>query len=72
MNSRKIKTSRTFYGKSGVSDPLAPFASPPYPASTLLCSGFEPEVSQKKTAESAAKMPNQSDIFDPNQSLKCP
>jgi len=48
MNSRKIKTSRTFYGKSGVSDPLAPFASPPYPASTPLCRGVSPEVSQKK------------------------
>ncbi|MGF6773814.1 hypothetical protein P3T18_006328 [Paraburkholderia sp. GAS199] len=28
MNSRKIKTSRTFYGKSDISDPLPPLYAP--------------------------------------------
>ncbi|SIT46720.1 hypothetical protein BN2475_690023 [Paraburkholderia ribeironis] len=65
MNSRKIKTSRTFYGKSDISDPLATLA--------LGCaSRAAPEVSQKKNDRSAAKTPNFPNNFDPNQVLKRP
>jgi hypothetical protein len=42
MNSRKIKTSRTFYGKSGISEPLAAR----HPAAVPRAA---PPVSQKKT-----------------------
>jgi len=67
MNSRKIKTSRTFYGKSDVSDPLATpraAALPQFGLAILrLFRRFDPEVSQKKAVRSAAKMPNFPDIF---------
>jgi choline monooxygenase len=65
MNSRKIKTSRTFYGKSDISDPLAGLRRACEPR-------YAPEVSQKKNDRSAAKIPNFPDIFDPNQGLKRP
>ncbi|HEY2021508.1 hypothetical protein [Paraburkholderia sp.] len=76
MNSRKIKTSRTFYGKSNLSDPLATLRAAAPLQSELAFNQFfgrfASEVSQKKAVRSAAKMPNFLDIFDPNQSLKRP
>jgi hypothetical protein len=65
MNSRKIKTSRTFYGKRDISDPLTNL----HPAFALRAALA---VSQKKIDRSAAKNVNFLDIFDPNQALKRP
>jgi hypothetical protein len=60
MNSRKIKTSRTFYGKRDKSDSPAELRA--------ACPAFAAlSVSQKKNDWSAAKRPNFLDIFDPNQ-----
>ncbi|CAN7744728.1 hypothetical protein ACTJLC_13800 [Paraburkholderia sp. 22099] len=65
MNNRKIKTSRTFYGKSAISDPLATLRPACAQRAALA-------VSQKKNDRSAAKSANFLDIFDPNQALKRP
>jgi hypothetical protein len=60
MNIRKIKTSRTFYGKSDKSDL-------PATLETRCPSVAALSVSQKKIDRSAPKRPNFPEFFDPNQ-----